>query len=176
MAETPQLLQGELPSDIGTLLVTTTATHLVALEFADLHKRMSDHLALRFGTYEVRTAEDPLGICSRLEAYLGGEFEALDDIEVDAFGTPFQREVWAALRRIPVGETMSYGQLAARLGQQGASRAVGMANSRNPIAIVVPCHRVIAADGKLSGYAGGVERKRWLLAHEQVKGQLGLRL
>jgi len=89
-------------------------------------------------------------------------------VPVRAGGTPFQRVVWAALREIPPGRTTSYGQLAARLGRPGASRAVGLANGANPVAIAVPCHRVIGADGTLTGYGGGIERKRWLLEHERA--------
>jgi methylated-DNA-[protein]-cysteine S-methyltransferase len=83
-------------------------------------------------------------------------------------GTPFQREVWAALRRIPAGQIASYGQLAARIGRPAAVRAVGLANGSNPVGVIVPCHRVIGANGSLTGYGGGIERKRWLLAHEGV--------
>jgi len=86
-------------------------------------------------------------------------------------GTPFQRAVWTALRSIPAGATMTYGELATRIGAPGASRAVGLANNRNPIGLVVPCHRVIGANGALTGYAGGLERKRWLLEHESSAAQ-----
>jgi O-6-methylguanine DNA methyltransferase len=90
-------------------------------------------------------------------------------VAVATGGTAFQKSVWAALRQIPVGETLGYGALAARLGKPGAARAVGLANGLNPIGIVVPCHRVIGASGTLTGYAGGVERKAWLLAHEGAR-------
>ena len=91
---------------------------------------------------------------------------AIDQVQVETRGTPFQEEVWAELRRIPAGSTLTYGELAARLGRPGASRAVGRANGQNPVAIVVPCHRVVGAHGVLTGYGGGLDRKRWLLAHE----------
>ncbi|MFN8548033.1 MAG: methylated-DNA--[protein]-cysteine S-methyltransferase [Candidatus Eisenbacteria bacterium] len=103
---------------------------------------------------------------AHLAAYLEGEVDALDRIECDAPGTPFQRQVWKELRRIPAGQVISYGELARRVGEPTACRAVASANARNPIAIVVPCHRVIAANGTLHGYAGGLDRKRWLLEHE----------
>ena len=106
------------------------------------------------------------GFAEKLRAYFAGDLAAIEAIACDAAGTPFQRQVWALLREIPVGRTASYGELAERLGKPGASRAVGLANGRNPVAVVVPCHRVIGADGKLTGYAGGLERKQWLLAHE----------
>lgn len=94
------------------------------------------------------------------------------DVPLAGVGTPFQQAVWAALRTIPYGETRTYGELAAALGNPGASRAVGLANGRNPIGIVVPCHRVVGSDGSLTGYAGGVQRKRWLLDHEAGRGTL----
>ncbi|MCC6994868.1 MAG: methylated-DNA--[protein]-cysteine S-methyltransferase [Deltaproteobacteria bacterium] len=109
---------------------------------------------------------DPAGVTSALRAYFGGQLEALEGLLVDGEGTDFQRRVWAALRQIPAGTTQSYGDLARRIGSPAAVRAVGAANGRNPIGVVVPCHRVIGADGTLTGYAGGLERKRWLLAHE----------
>jgi len=165
-----------IDSELGPILIATTATHLVALDFAEFDARMKDVLQHRFGDIELRDSENPLGVSSRLSAYLAGELDALDEIEVDPGGTEFQQVVWRELRRIPIGKTISYGQLAVRVGQPTASRAVGMANSKNPIGIVIPCHRVIGADGTLTGYAGGIVRKQWLLAHEQVSGQLQLNL
>jgi methylated-DNA-[protein]-cysteine S-methyltransferase len=104
-------------------------------------------------------------LVSQLERYFAGEPVEFD-VPLYAAGTAFQQRVWAGLREIPYGETISYGELARRLGTPGASRAVGLANGRNPIAIVIPCHRVIGADGSLTGYGGGLERKSWLLRHE----------
>jgi methylated-DNA-[protein]-cysteine S-methyltransferase len=101
-----------------------------------------------------------------LERYFAGDDPRFDALRLDAGGTPFQAEVWRGLRRIPSGETLPYAELARRIGRPRAARAVGAANARNPLAIVVPCHRVIGSDGGLGGYAGGVERKRWLLRHE----------
>jgi O-6-methylguanine DNA methyltransferase len=103
-----------------------------------------------------------------LDEYFGGEVHAIDAVGVDARGTAFQHRVWAALRRIPVGETASYIDVAREIGVPGASRAVGTANASNPVSIIVPCHRVVRADGSLGGYGGGVERKRWLLGHERA--------
>jgi len=103
--------------------------------------------------------------CS-LDAYFAGDLTAIDDVPVATNGTPFQRTVWAALRRIPAGTTTSYGALAASIGYPSAMRAVGLANGANPVAIIVPCHRVIGADHSLTGYGGGLPRKRWLLEHE----------
>ena len=115
--------------------------------------------------------ESPAGVRAALDRYFAGDPAALDGIEVAGAGTPFQRRVWAALRAIPAGRTASYRDIATALGDPKAVRAVGMANGANPIAIVVPCHRVIAHDGTLGGYSGGLDRKRWLLAHEGVAGK-----
>lgn len=104
-------------------------------------------------------------VCDQLEAYFAGQSAGFD-LALDLRGTPFQQRVWRELQAIPFGTAISYAELARRIGQPGASRAVGSANGRNPIAIVVPCHRVIAADGGLGGYGGGLDRKRWLLEHE----------
>ena len=101
-----------------------------------------------------------------MEAYFAGNLAAIDEIRVETGGTPFQREVWAALRTIPAGTTLSYSALAVQIGRPKAVRAVGLANGANPISIVVPCHRVIGANNSLTGYGGGMQRKRWLLAHE----------
>jgi methylated-DNA-[protein]-cysteine S-methyltransferase len=111
--------------------------------------------------------DDPAGIVDRLRRYFDGDLHAIDDLPVRFDrGTGFQHEVWGALRTIPVGETISYAELARRVGRPTAFRAVGSANGQNPVGVVVPCHRVIASDGTLGGYAGGLDRKRWLLAHE----------
>ena len=121
-------------------------------------------------------AEDPDGepfaaASRQLREYFDGERTEFD-LELALDGTEFQRRVWSALRNIPYGQTISYGQLADQIGQPSASRAVGLANGKNPIGIIVPCHRVVGADGSLTGYGGGIERKRFLLAHEQrISGQ-----
>ena len=103
----------------------------------------------------------------QLDAYFAGELEAFD-LPLAPHGTDFQMRVWDELARIPFAETISYKELALRLGDQKLVRAVGLANGRNPISIIIPCHRVIGADGTLVGYGGGLERKRWLLDHEAV--------
>ena len=109
---------------------------------------------------------------AQLDAYFAGRLTAFD-LPLRLKGTPFQQRVWSRLQTIPFGRTTSYGALAAALGQPTAMRAVGLANGRNPVSIIVPCHRVIGADGSLSGYGGGIERKRWLLAHEQAVAAKG---
>jgi methylated-DNA-[protein]-cysteine S-methyltransferase len=112
------------------------------------------------------SGEVEAGLAARLRAYFEGRPRALDGAPVEPEGTPFQQEVWAALRRIPPGEVRTYGELARELGRPGAARAVGGACARNPVALLVPCHRAVGAGGGLTGYAYGLERKRWLLAHE----------
>ena len=158
----------EFRSPIGTIMLAVRAGRLVALEFAERSPERRARLVRRFGDVELRAAADPAGVPGRLAAYFAGDLGALDAIEVDAGGTTFQRRVWDALGRIPSGETVSYQTLARRIGAPAAVRAVGAANGANPVGIVVPCHRVIGADGRLTGYAGGIERKRWLLVHEQA--------
>lgn len=155
-----------LASPLGTLLLVSDGEALRALDFEDEAPRMMRLLRRHYGTTALTPAEDPHGFGRRLTAYFAGDLAALEDLPVRTNGTPFQRTVWQALRAIPAGATTSYGDLAARLGKPSASRAVGLANGANPVAIVVPCHRVIGGDGDLTGYAGGLARKRWLLAHE----------
>jgi methylated-DNA-[protein]-cysteine S-methyltransferase len=125
-------------------------------------------LQKRFGVFQVSEIKDleSSRLADQLHAYFAGDLMAVAEIAVDLDGTPFQQRVWSALRKIPVGETTSYGKLASKIGYPGSARAVGTANGLNPVAIIVPCHRVIGSDGALRGYAGGVERKRWLLSHE----------
>src|SRR4030095_16091403 len=122
----------------------------------------------RLAGLDVSEARDPAGVATALATYFRGDIQAVDAIDVDPDGTPFQRRVWAALRTIPAGETTAYGALAPALRMTPASRAVGAANGANPIWIVVPCHRVIGASGALTGYAGGLDVKRWLLEHERA--------
>jgi methylated-DNA-[protein]-cysteine S-methyltransferase len=158
----------EFRSPIGTTVLAARDGALVALEFAARWPERKARLARRFGEVEWRRAKDPAGAVTALAAYFAGDLHALDGLAVDPGGTPFQHRVWTALRRIPVGETWSYQALARRIGAPAAVRAVGAANGANPIGVVVPCHRVIGADGGLTGYAHGLERKRWLLAHERA--------
>jgi methylated-DNA-[protein]-cysteine S-methyltransferase len=162
-------------SPIGTiLLVFDEANRVRALDFEDHEDRMHRLLQRHYGpsgeAYRLTPAAAPESITGKLQAFFSGDLSALDEIEVSCGGTAFQREVWAALRRIPGGTTTTYGRLAASIGRTDASRAVGAANGANPIAIIVPCHRVIGAGGNLTGYAGGVDRKQWLLAHERAGG------
>jgi len=160
----------ELGTPIGTLVLVVRDGRVCALEFGERWPRRRRLLERRFGGLELRATTDPAGVASRLARYFEGDVRALDDIPVDVTGTPFQRKVWTALREIAPGAVASYQQIARRIGAPTAVRAVGAANGANPVAIVVPCHRVIGADGQLTGYAGGLDRKRWLLAHEGARG------
>jgi methylated-DNA-[protein]-cysteine S-methyltransferase len=148
------------------LLVTDRDGILRALDFADGEARLHRLLRSHYGTYSLQDGPAPPSLTQALRAYFDGDLDALNAIPTATGGTPFQREVWNALRTIPPGTTMSYGQLATNLGNAGASRAVGTANGANPVSLVVPCHRVIGANGTLTGYGGGLPRKQWLLNHE----------
>ena len=156
-----------LPSPLGDLLaVTATDGTLHALDFVDFEARLRRLFARHHPQAVLTPGQPPAELTGALAAYFAGTVTALDAVPVARIGSEFQRRVWAALRQIPAGETRSYGQLAAAIGQPTASRAIGLANGANPIGIVVPCHRVIGSGGALTGYAGGVERKAWLLRHE----------
>ena len=158
-----------LKTPIGTmLLVTDTSGALRALDFEDYEARMKELLRLHYGAVSSQSGRAPKTMRSALSAYFDGDFAALKTIAWRVAGTPFQRKVWTALPKIPAGQTMSYGALAAKLGSPNAMRAVGHANGSNPISVVIPCHRLIGADGSLVKYGSGLERKRWLLAHEGV--------
>jgi len=135
----------------------------------DLQRFLARHYAP--ARVELAPARDPHGLTSALSRYFAGELHAIDELPVKTAGTEFQRIVWRALRDIPCGTTISYGELARRIEKPDAVRAVGTANGANPIGVVVPCHRVIGANGSLTGYGGGMERKRWLLEHEGMHGR-----
>ena len=158
-----------LHTPIGTALLVTDADGVLrALDWEDHEPRMKDLLRLQYGAVVLQEARSPKALRDALTGYFGGDLARLNIIRWRVAGTPFQHKVWTALPRIPPGTTLSYGALAARIGKPKAVRAVGHANGANPIGVVVPCHRLIGADGSLTGYGGGIERKRWLLAHEGV--------
>ena len=159
-----------LPTPIGTaLLVTDTGGVLRALDWEEHEPRMRELLRLQYGAVSLQDARSPKELRSALSAYFKGDIDRLKTIKWRVAGTPFQQKVWNALPKIPAGTTMSYGALAARLNAPKAMRAVGHANGSNPISVVVPCHRLIGANGALVKYGGGLERKRWLLRHEGVE-------
>jgi methylated-DNA-[protein]-cysteine S-methyltransferase len=158
----------EVSCPLGVLTLAEHDGTVVALWFGPLQGADLESLRARLGRPKEQSVHRS-DAASALAAYFDGDLGALDNIDVDPGGTPFQRRVWERLRRIPPGETRSYTRLAREVGSASSVRAVGAANGANPIAIVVPCHRVIGADGRLVGYGGGLDRKRWLLAHEGVR-------
>jgi methylated-DNA-[protein]-cysteine S-methyltransferase len=161
-----------LSTPVGTMLLVSDARARVrAIDWCDYEPRMLRLLRLHYGdgAVQLRAARTAAAVRARIERYFAGELGAIDSIATETGGTAFQREVWAALRAIPAGETLSYGRLATQIGRPRAIRAVVLANGSNPIGVVVPCHRVLGADRSLTGYGGGLERKRWLLAHEGVQ-------
>lgn len=152
------------------MLVADDAGRLRIAFFTDDEARVRRQLDKLYGAEGtvLEPARNPHGLTEALARYFAGDLHAIDEMAVESAGTPFQREVWQALRTIPCGRTASYGKIAAQIGRPDAMRAVGHANGSNPIAVVVPCHRVIGANGSLTGYGGGIERKRWLLNHESA--------
>lgn len=155
------LIRGDLITPVGTLFVVEDQATVLALGFVEQEPELTARLQLS-------TRPGVPACLPRLGAYLDGALDALDEVPVRPEGTPFQKRVWQQLRRIPAGETRSYRDIARALGDAEAVRAVGAANGRNPISVIIPCHRVIRADGTLCGYAGGLPRKRWLLDHERA--------
>lgn len=170
MTKVLHLLMDRIDTPIGEMLMVADRDgNLRATDWTEHEARMHRLLRLHYGDYGVRLepTRDPSGLTDAISRYFAGELEAIDALPVQTAGTPFQREVWRALREIPCGTTVSYAQLAERIGRPAAVRAVGLANGSNPVGIVVPCHRVIGSDGSLTGYGGGITRKRWLLEHEK---------
>jgi methylated-DNA-[protein]-cysteine S-methyltransferase len=149
------------------LLVTDDDGALRALDFADQRARMRRLLREHYGEFALNKDKSPRSITRALDGYFDGDLTALDAVPIAPGGTSFQRQVWMVVRAIPPGSTSSYGEIAARIGRPMASRAVGAANGANPIPIVVPFHRVIGSNGALTGYGGGLPRKRWLLEYER---------
>jgi methylated-DNA-[protein]-cysteine S-methyltransferase len=171
VAEKLHFVIDRLKTPIGTMIIAADAEgNLRVALFAKDEEIVRRYLRLQCGErgFSLEPAENPHGLSETIARYFAGELGAIDRIPVETGGTPFQREVWHALREIPCGTTTSYGELAKRIGRPAAVRAVGLANGANPVAVVVPCHRVIGSNGSLTGYGGGIERKRWLLDHEKT--------
>ncbi|MFN3557995.1 MAG: methylated-DNA--[protein]-cysteine S-methyltransferase [Brevundimonas sp.] len=169
MPKTPPetLTLDRVATPVGEVLLITGPEGAVrALDFAGYEDRMHRLLARHSPGAALVEGRSPEPVRAAVQAYFGGDLNALEGLRVQTGGTAFQRSVWAALRAIPAGQTRTYGQLATAIGAPKAVRAAGLANGQNPVALIVPCHRVIGANGTLTGYAGGLERKRWLLAHE----------
>ena len=164
-----ELLIDRIDSALGKILLVSDGERLCALDYVGYENRMMTLLRRRDPDFQLRDIIDPQGFSSLIRNYLAGDIACINRIPVNTGGTAFQQQVWAALRAIPPGTVLTYGELAAQLGKPTAYRAVGMTNALNPIAIVVPCHRLVGANGALTGYAGGLERKHWLLQHEGVR-------
>ncbi len=162
-----RLFLDRLQTPIGeALLITDEDGALRAFDWSDHEDRLRRLMRRQYGEALLVDGPAPAATTAALRVYFGGRIDALAAIAWRTAGTAFQQSVWRALADIPVGVTVSYGELARRIGKPRAVRAVGLANGANPIGVVVPCHRVIGADGSLTGYGGGLERKRWLLEHE----------
>jgi methylated-DNA-[protein]-cysteine S-methyltransferase len=165
------LLFDRIPTPIGTIMIAADqGGNLRVCLFAEDEEIVRRYLRLQCDPtcFVIQPATDPHGLSAAITQYFEGKLDAIDRIPVETGGTSFQQKVWRALRGIPCGSTTSYGQLARQIGHPAAVRAVGTANGANPVAVVLPCHRVIGANGSLTGYGGGIERKRWLLNHEHT--------
>ncbi|MGC1784820.1 MAG: methylated-DNA--[protein]-cysteine S-methyltransferase [Acidobacteriaceae bacterium] len=172
MSEVLELLMERIGTPIGEFLIVADHDgNLRAADWTDHELRMRELLRLHYGKngFCLEPSHDLTDLTGPIANYFAGELAAIDGLPVRTAGTPFQREVWNALRKIPCGTTISYGKLSERIGRPAAVRAVGLANGSNPVGVVVPCHRVIGANGSLTGYGGGIERKRWLLEHESKR-------
>jgi len=161
-----RLFVERIKTPIGAALITHDGKRLCNLEFEDRKERRAQELAHHFPDATLERTRERSKFADALARYFKGEVRAIDKLPVAPMGTEFQQRAWAALRRIPTGKTRGYGEQAAALGSPNAARAVGRANGLNPISIVVPCHRLVGADGSLIHYGGGLERKRWLIDHE----------
>jgi len=169
MTESLRLLIDRTDTPIGEILIVSDFEgNLRAVDWTDYETRMHRILRRHYGVkgFQLEPASHPNGLTRAITSYFEGELTAIDTLPVQTGGTTFQRDVWRALRTIPCGTTVTYAKLAEQIGRPAAVRAVGAANGSNPIGVVVPCHRVIGADGSLTGYGGGIERKSWLLNHE----------
>ena len=161
-----------ITSPVGRLAIASHDDRVCALWFGT-ESQVRTLLERWFPGERVSAGEDPGGAVSALTAYFSGDLNALDAVAVELHGTPFQQRVWRQLRSVRAGTTASYAQIARAIGAPHAVRAVGAANGANPVAVIVPCHRIIGSNGSLIGYGGGLDRKRWLLAHESPARQLG---
>lgn len=157
-----------IDSPIGKLTAAAHGPRVCLVHFGPATSAVRSILRAWYPDAELVEHGNPGGAVGVLDRYFGGDLESLDELEVELNGTSFQRNVWLALRSVKAGLTMSYAQLAKRVGTPAAVRAVGAANGANPVAVVLPCHRIIGSNGSLTGYGGGLHRKRWLLNHEGV--------
>jgi methylated-DNA-[protein]-cysteine S-methyltransferase len=167
MAETETFFFDVIDTPVGPLaIVADQKGAMRMLSFDGENDRWRKDFSRHYPGGDLVARRDPFGHGLALKRYFAGDMDALDNIPVAFGGTPFQNKVWRQLRKIPVGQTLSYGAVARKIGEPKAMRAVGLANGSNPIAVIVPCHRVIGSDGSLTGFGGGLPRKKWLLDHE----------
>ena len=174
MEKVLELLLDRIETPIGEMLLAADGKgNLRAIDWSDHEARMLRLMRLHYGEhgYRLTPSCNPHGLSDAIRRYFGGDLTALDALPVATGGTAFQRQVWRALRTIPCGSSTSSAKLAAQIGRPAAVRAVGLANGANPVGVVVPCHRVVGANGSLTGYGGGLDRKRWLLEHEAVNAE-----
>jgi len=165
---TERVLQlGSMSTPIGRLMVAAHDNRLCLVHFDSSDAASRATLARWYPDESITAVRDPAGAVAALRSYFDGDVNAIDDVDVEMNGTSFQLRVWEALRSVRAGATASYLEIARRIRAPKAVRAVGAANGANPIPIVVPCHRIIGSSGNLTGYGGGLDRKRWLLAHER---------
>ncbi len=155
-------------SPVGEIAIFSNNGKLCLVDFHDNRDRIDQLLTRRYGAFEIRHDGGLRWIREKFERYFNGDWNAFEDIDLDTGGTQFQQNVWNRLKAISIGETLSYTGLAQEIGRPKAVRAVAGANASNPIAIIIPCHRVIGKNGAMRGYAGGVDRKKWLLKHEEA--------
>jgi methylated-DNA-[protein]-cysteine S-methyltransferase len=163
---------GVMASPIGPLTIAAHAGRVCLVHFGAPSATVRRSLAAWYPESSIEEHTDPAGAAAVLTRYFAGDLSSLDEVDVELFGTAFQKRVWRALRSVAVGTTTSYADLARKVGSPSAVRAVGAANGANPVAVILPCHRIIGSNGSLTGYGGGLDRKRWLLDHEGVRRSL----
>jgi len=161
-----------IDSPVGKLTVAARGERVCLVHFGPASAAIRSKLKSWYPEASIQQSQDPAGAVTVLDRYFRGDLSSLDDLAVELHGTDFQRSVWTALRSVRAGTTKSYAELASQVGAPTAVRAVGAANGANPVAVVLPCHRIIGSNGSLTGYGGGLGRKRWLLDHEGVSRTL----
>jgi methylated-DNA-[protein]-cysteine S-methyltransferase len=158
-----------MDSPVGELTVAAHGSKVCLVHFGAASETVRKSLERWYPAEQIVVSNDPAGAVDVLSRYFDGDLNSLDELEVELHGTPFQQRVWTTLRTVRAGTTASYAELAGRVGAPAAVRAVGAANGANPVAIILPCHRIIGSSGSLTGYGGGLDRKRWLLQHERAR-------
>ena len=154
-----------ISSPVGSIDLITQSDVLISVDFSDCRDRMIRLLEKRMGSFSLHPQSHEYAQC--LKAYFAGHLHAVENVTLSLLGTPFQNRVWSALATVPVGTTLSYGELAKQINQPKAAQAVGRANAMNPILIFLPCHRIVGKNKQMVGYSGGLDRKAWLLNHEK---------